>query len=220
MPDAPPVAPLPSLASGRVTFGSFNHWAKINEKVLSLWGKLLMQVTGSGLLLKDRALMSTDTRRRTLDILASEGVAEDRVRMLDRAPTHAQHLALYQQMDIALDPFPYHGTTTTCQALWMGLPVITLAGRTHVSRVGVSLLNRIGLCELVAQTPEQYTHIATQLAADLPWLNELRQGLRQRMAGSPLMNAPRFARNIESAYRQMWRKYCATATGTGFSEAN
>ena len=113
-------------------------------------------------------------------------------------------------MDIALDTFPYHGTTTTCEAMWMGVPVVSLAGQRHVSRVGVSLLNNVGLPELVANTPEEYVRIAVDLANDLPRLQELRSTLRQRMEQSPLMDAPRFARNVEAAYRQMWRKWCAT----------
>jgi predicted O-linked N-acetylglucosamine transferase (SPINDLY family) len=120
-------------------------------------------------------------------------------------------LALYRQVAIGLDPFPYHGTTTTCEALWMGVPVITLAGQTHVSRVGVSLLTNLGLPELIAQTPEEYVRMAVDLANDLPRLSHLRSTLRQRMEQSPLMDAPRFARHVEAAYRQMWRTWCAKA---------
>src|SRR5208282_4159051 len=108
-------------------------------------------------------------------------------------PEPGGHLALYNRVDIALDPFPYHGTTTTCEALWMGVPVITLAGQSHVSRVGVSLLSNVGLPELIAQTPEQYVSIARELAADLPGLGRLRRELRAMMRASILMDAPRFA---------------------------
>jgi len=116
---------------------------------------------------------------------------------------------------VALDTYPYHGTTTTCEALWMGIPVVSLAGRTHVSRVGVSLLSNVGLPELIAETPEQYVHIAADLAKDVPRLAELRRTLRGRMQASPLMDAPRFAAEVEAAYRQMWREWCARGANSG-----
>ena len=121
----------------------------------------------------------------------------------------AQHLALYGRVDIALDPFPYHGTTTTCEALWQGVPVVTLAGRTHAARVGVSLLTNVGLPELIAANTDDYIRIAASLATDLPRLSEWRATLREKMKASPLMNAPRFTRNVEHAYREMWRAWCA-----------
>ena len=111
--------------------------------------------------------------------------------------------------DIGLDPFPCNGGTTTCDALWMGVPVVTLAGRTAVGRGGVSILSNLGLPELIAQTPQQYIQIASDLPMDAARLGELRRTLRQRMRASPLMNAPRFARNVELAYRQMWRDWCS-----------
>ncbi|MGD0465031.1 MAG: hypothetical protein ABSB74_21315, partial [Tepidisphaeraceae bacterium] len=119
------------------------------------------------------------------------------------------HLELYHRVDLALDTYPYHGTTTTCEALWMGVPVVSLAGRTHASRVGVSLLSNVGLPEFIARTPQQYVQIATGLAGDLPRLAELRRTLRPRMQASPLMDAPRFARNVEAAYRRMWENWCS-----------
>ena len=117
---------------------------------------------------------------------------------------------LYGQIDVALDPFPYGGGTTTCDALWMGVPVVTLAGRTAVGRAGVSILSNLGLPELIAQTPEQYLSSARDLAADLPRLAQLRRELRPRMRDSILMDAPRFAAEMEAAYRQMWVNWCAT----------
>jgi predicted O-linked N-acetylglucosamine transferase (SPINDLY family) len=113
----------------------------------------------------------------------------------------------YGRIDIALDPFPWGGGITTCEALWMGVPVVSLVGRTAVGRGGASILANIGVPELVAQTPEQYVQIAAALARDLPRLAELRRTLRARMQASPLMDAPRFARNVEAAYRQMWRNW-------------
>ena len=118
---------------------------------------------------------------------------------------------MYDRVDIALDTFPYHGTTTTCEALWMGVPVLTLAGQRHASRVGVSLLTNAGLPELIADSPDQYIEIAAALASDLPRLRSLRATLRPRLQQSPLMDAPRFARNVESVYRQLWQKWCTDA---------
>jgi predicted O-linked N-acetylglucosamine transferase (SPINDLY family) len=134
------------------------------------------------------------------------------VELLCPTPSIASHLAAYRRVDIALDTFPYHGTTTTCEALWMGVPVVTRAGRTHASRVGVSLLTNVGLPEMIAADEDAYARIAVRLAADEARLAELRSGLRGRMAASPLTDAPRLARNVEAAYREMWRKWCATQT--------
>ena len=141
--------------------------------------------------------------------LIDHGIADDRIELVGKLPWN-QYVHLLQQLDIALDPFPYCGHTTSCDALWMGVPVVTLAGPTAVSRGGTSILSNLGLKELVALDPIQYVRIAVDLADDLPRLAELRETLRPRMQASPLMDAPRFARNIEAAYRQMWRNWCAT----------
>jgi predicted O-linked N-acetylglucosamine transferase (SPINDLY family) len=125
----------------------------------------------------------------------------------------AKHLARYAHVDIALDTFPYHGTTTTCEALWMGVPVVTLAGQTHVSRVGLSLLANVGLRELVATSREGYVRIAAELAANLPRLRNLRSGLRQRMTTSLLMDARSLAQAMEIAYRSLWRRHCSAVSG-------
>src|SRR5581483_4397893 len=118
-------------------------------------------------------------------------------------------LGVYRQIDVALDPFPYGGGPTTCDALWMGVPVVSLAGQTAVGRGGLSILSNLGLTDLVAHDSEQYVRIAVELANDLPRRSELRATLRDRMQVSPLMNAPRFARNVEAAYRSMWQRWCA-----------
>jgi predicted O-linked N-acetylglucosamine transferase (SPINDLY family) len=119
------------------------------------------------------------------------------------------YLAKHHEIDVALDPLPYCGGTTSCDALWMGVPVVTLAGETAVSRAGMTLLNQVGLAELVAHTPEEYLRIAAGLAGDPARLGHIRAGLRQRMTGSPLMDAARFARGFEAAFREMWRAWCA-----------
>ena len=120
-----------------------------------------------------------------------------------------RYFGIYERIDVALDPFPYGGGTTTCDALWMGVPVVSLAGQTAVGRGGLSILSNVGLPELVAADAEQYVRIAVELAHDLSRLSELRATLRDRMQASPLMDAPRFARNVEAAYREMWRRWCA-----------
>jgi predicted O-linked N-acetylglucosamine transferase (SPINDLY family) len=149
-----------------------------------------------------------DHRQRTLEVLQREGIAEDRVEFADPRPRRA-YLELYHRADIMLDPFPYGGHTTSLDALWMGVPVISLAGPQIVSRAGLSQLSNLGLPELVAFTEDEYVRIAAELAADLPRLTELRATLRSRMEASVLMDGGRFAREIEGVYRSMWRQWCA-----------
>ncbi len=209
-PEAAPEVPAPPAAtSGTITFGCFNAVPKITAEILGIWARILNAVPASRLLLKASGLRDGPACARILGILASSGVPAERVTLAPYAPTRAAHLALYGSVDIALDTFPYHGTTTTCEALWMGVPVITLAGKTHVSRVGVSLLTNAGLPELIAHTATDYARLATSLANDDACLSELRATLRGKMKASPLMDAPRFARNIEQAYREMWGTWCA-----------
>ena len=160
------------------------------------------------LLLKNPGFCDPSVQLRTRELLAKAGVARERVELLGRVPNVAEHLAQHGRVDIALDTFPYNGTTTTCDALWMGVPVVTLAGRTHAARVGVSLLSNVGLPELIAANADDYIRIAMHLAANTTRLAKLRATLRERMASSPLMDAPRFARNVEHAYREMWRAWC------------
>ncbi len=146
-------------------------------------------------------------RQRVWDMLQQGGIDPRRLKFTDKVPLQ-EYFAQHGQIDIGLDPFPFAGGTTTCDALWMGVPVVTLAGQTAVGRGGASILTNIGLPELIATTPQQYLQIAESVAGDLPRLAELRRTLRPRMQASPLMDAPRFARNVEAAYRQMWRNWC------------
>jgi predicted O-linked N-acetylglucosamine transferase (SPINDLY family) len=190
-----------------VTFGSFNNFAKLNEATLKLWTRILHATPGSRLLLKAQVLSVASVQHRVLQMMSEAGIDPGRLELLGWVPSSA-HLAQYGQVDVALDTFPYHGTTTTCESLWMGVPVVSLAGDAHVSRVGVSLLSNVGLPELIAQTPEQYVQIAAGLAKDLSCLAELRRTLRARMRASPLMDGARFARDVEAAYRRMWRDWC------------
>jgi predicted O-linked N-acetylglucosamine transferase (SPINDLY family) len=205
--DAPDIQPR---ENGPITFGCFNAFAKINFKLTAIWAELLNRVPKSRLLLKSAGAGENSVQRRLTSQFAEYGIPDDRIEMLGLVDRPRRHLELYHRVDVALDTHPYHGTTTTCEALWMGVPVVSLAGRTHVSRVGLSLLNCIGLPELIAHSAEEYVSIAAGLARDLPRLAELRRTLRSRMRVSLLMDAPRFTRNIEAAYRGMWRTWCQT----------
>jgi predicted O-linked N-acetylglucosamine transferase (SPINDLY family) len=195
-----------------VTFGCFNNFAKVTEPMLMVWAQILKAVPGSRLLLKAAGLDLPDVQQRVRKIFQAQGISLDRLELMARVKSEADHLALHNQIAIALDPFPYHGTSTTHDAFWMGVPVITLAGQTHVSRVGVSLLTNLGLVDLIAQSPQEYIRIAAELAQDLPRLHNLRSTLRQRLEQSPLMDFPKFAQNIEAAYHQMWRTWCAQSS--------
>ena len=206
-PQVPPVAPPPAQANGVVTFGCLNDFAKVTPDTLKTWSAILRSVPGSRLVIhcKEGA-----HRRTVLDLLARENIEEQRLSFLGFLPIE-KYFAAYHQLDIALDSFPYAGGTTTCDALWMGVPVVTLAGQTGVARGGLSILSNIGLPDLIATTLDQYIQIATTLAADLPRLSALRTSLRPRIQASPLMNAPQFARDVESIYRQIWQTWCASA---------
>lgn len=210
VPEAPEVASLPALETGTVTFGSFNTLPKVNEKVVALWAEVLRNVPHSRLFIKSPPLTDPVTAERYFGLFESHGIGRDRVELIGHTATQAAHLELYKRMDIALDPFPYNGTTTTCEALWMGVPVITLAGERHAGRVGVSLLNALGHPEWIAQTPEQYLAIATKLALDVQGLANARRDLREHMAASPLCDGKSFAVKVDAAYREMWRKWCAS----------
>ena len=190
-----------------IVFGSFNNIAKVNTFVLNQWAAILKRVPNSRLLLKASSLSSPFVQDRLRKALQAANVSPDRLDLRDATATPPEHLATYNQIDIALDTFPYTGVTTTCEALWMGVPVVTLAGQTHVTRVGTSLLTNLGLPELIAPNPDQFIQIATALALDRPRLRELHSTLRRRMEGSPLMDASSFARNVETAYHEIWQRW-------------
>jgi predicted O-linked N-acetylglucosamine transferase (SPINDLY family) len=198
------VDPLPASQRGFVTFGSLNNFCKASEPALAAWITLLRNVPNSQLLLH---ALEGSHRQRLRDRLEREGIDPTRVRFASFMPTQ-QYFDLYRLIDIALDTFPYGGGTTTCDALWMGVPTISLAGKTGVGRGGLSILSNIGLSELVADSEQTYVQLASGLASDVARLSQLRSTLRQRMQRSSLMDAPRFARNVEAAYRQMWQTWC------------
>ena len=208
--EAPTIETLPAEKVGFVTFGSFNNPAKVNEEVISLWGEVLKSVPGSRLLLKYKNWYGQESlHNNVVEKFAACGVDQDRIIFATTPDTLAEHLGRYGEVDIALDPFPFNGATTTFQALWMGVPVITLAGETFISRAAGSILHHAGLGDLAVDTPEAYVACARDLAGDLERLRTLRANLRERMAASPLCNAANYARSVETAYRDMWRKWCA-----------
>ena len=205
---SPSVGPLPALTTPGITFGSFNNFGKISSATLDMWAEILRQTPGSRLVLKNVAMRSPAAMRQAQQQFANRGITGDQLQLLSPDQALIDHLNQYNRIDISLDTFPYHGTTTTCEALWMGVPSITLAGPHHASRPGVSLLSNVGLGDLVATTPQEYVATAVNLAGDLPRLAEIRAGLRQRMLESPLMDGPSFARDMEACYRQAWRTWC------------
>lgn len=207
----PPVAPAPHRANGYVTFGSFNNLAKVTPRVVAAWADILSRTPRSRLLLKCRPFSDEATRAQYMNAFVEAGISADRILLRGWTNATEDHLAAYAELDVALDTFPYAGTTTTCEALWMGVPVITLSGDRHAARVGESLLTRLDLNDLVARDVEAYVAKAVALAGDGRRLDELRADLRGRMERSPLMNATAFAASMEQAYRSMWHTWCARA---------
>jgi predicted O-linked N-acetylglucosamine transferase (SPINDLY family) len=207
--DSPAVNELPALRQGYITFGSLNNTIKLSPRLLTLWAKVLDAVPNSKLLLKPSNLSLNDpaTQQAWIAMFRQLGIAPERLLWEGFTPTTA-YLNSYHQIDIALDSFPFNGATTTCAALWMGVPVVTLVGEKHASRMGLSILSAVGLTELIAYTPEEFVKICVTLANDVEWLQSLRQGMRERLLSSSLLDASSFTRNLEAVYRQMWEKWC------------
>jgi predicted O-linked N-acetylglucosamine transferase (SPINDLY family) len=196
---------LPSRAdASHVTFASFNNLAKINDHVLDLWARIVHGTPGARLMLKALDLRDPESRNRLRAALRARGIEDERIEVLPATPTLAAHYATFAQIDVALDPFPYNGTTTTCDALWMGVPVVALRGDRHCGRVSASLLSALALDNLIADTADAYVSIATELARDEARRRTLRSELRERMRQSPLMDAAGLARAIEQVYRDAW----------------
>jgi len=208
--DAPAVGTLPLSERGHVTFASMNNFCKVSPDALALWAKILGRIEGSRLLMH---APQGRHREAVLQVFAGHGVSGDRIEFFSKL-TVAEYFAKYSQADLALDPFPYAGGTTTCDALWMGVPVVTFAGRTAVGRGGVSILTSAGMPEWIATTPAEYLAIAVALASDAQRLSTIRSSLRERMMSSPLMDAAAFTQGIEHAYRTMWQRWCETPTQT------
>jgi predicted O-linked N-acetylglucosamine transferase (SPINDLY family) len=198
---------LPARQREHVTFGSFNNIAKVTPEVVTLWAEVARQVPGSRLLLVSPGLNSSTAQKRIRDAFAAAGAdpAQLDIRGTLMRP---DLLAAYNTVDVALDPFPYSGGLTTLEALWMGVPVVTCPGATFASRHALSHLSNLGLTETVAQDHRDYVAIATRLAHDLDHLAELRAGLRERMARSPLCDGPRFSRHLMPILRDVWQRWC------------
>jgi predicted O-linked N-acetylglucosamine transferase (SPINDLY family) len=202
--EAPPAGTSPFKKNGVITFGCLNNFSKVTQPALDAWRRLLNNVPDSRLILH---CGEGSHRRRIIANFEAAGIPSDRIQFVQRLPVDA-YFGQWNQIDIALDPFPYGGGTTTCDALWMGVPLVSLAGQTAVSRGGSSILSTIGLGELVSGDIDQYVEIASVLAMDPERLAEMRSGLRQRMQSSPLMDAPAFTRDVEHAFRTMWHTWC------------
>jgi predicted O-linked N-acetylglucosamine transferase (SPINDLY family) len=196
--------PASDRQPGPLTFGCLNNFAKVTDATLGLWARLLERVPEARLVIYARAEWH---RNRVRAALQNRGLSEDRLEFLGWQSLE-DYLEAYRRIDVALDPMPYTGGTTTCDALWMGVPVVTLAGRTAVSRGGASLLSNVGLPELVARSEDEYLDIAAELIRDADRLAALRGSLRARLEASPVMDAPAFVGALEAAYGTMWRRWC------------
>lgn len=205
--DSPPVNDLPARQHGYVTFDSFNSTAKLNDATLVRWAKVLQAIPDSRLTLMTKSLQDPILRQTLQHQLARLGISSERLTM-GYASSPEETLTAYHQIDIGLDTYPFNGATTTCQALWMGVPVVTLVGTTPAARAGLSLLSTVGLTELIAYTPEDYVKICIQRANDLDYLQPLRATLRERMQSSPLLDGVSFTRHLEVVYRQRWERWC------------
>ena len=199
------VSGLPAQTRGAVTFGSFNNYAKVGPRVVALWASVLEAVPGARLVMI--TVPAGEAQASLWQRFEALGVARERVVLHDRLDRQG-YVSLFGEVDVALDPFPCNGGTTTCDALWMGLPVVALRGETFLSRASLSVLSASGLAEFAAADEAGYVALCRSLAGDLPALAALRAGLRARLANSPLLDAPGFARDIEAAYRELWRQWC------------
>ncbi|HWY88356.1 MAG TPA: tetratricopeptide repeat protein [Gemmataceae bacterium] len=204
----PAVNALPADKNGYLTFGCLNNFCKVNDFTLGLWAKAMRAVRSSHLVL---LAPEGRPRGRVLHVLKQEGIAPDRIRFVARQPRLA-YLEMYHQIDVGLDTLPYNGHTTSLDSTWMGVPVVTMVGQTVVGRAGACQLHNLGLRELAAATPEEFRDNVLMLAGDLQRLRILRATLRERMVNSPLMDAPRFVRHLEAAFRNMWRQWCIEAS--------
>lgn len=205
---APEVADPPILRRGHITFGCFNNLTKINPDVINLWARVLKAVPGSRLLLNWTTLADPDERQRIEALWKACDIPSDRLELTKGAESHAGVLGEYAGIDVALDPFPFSGCLTTCEVLWMGVPLVTLPNTRPASRQTLGFLSMLGRTEWVAKDPEDYIRIAADLAGDAERLSALRQQQRVRVAASPMCDAPRFARNLEAALRDMWGRWC------------
>lgn len=202
-----PGAP-PSLERGFITFGSFNNIAKATPASIGLWARVLLAVPGARLLIKDNGLGGRSLRERIVAQFGALGIDAGRLELRTWEQSTAAHLSVYAEVDIALDTWPYNGATTTCEALWMGVPVVTLAGDRSESRMGASILTAAGCEDWVAESADEYVAIAARLAAVPTTLRLARAEMREKLRNSALLDAKRFTRDLEAAYRWMWQEWC------------
>ncbi|MEO5374601.1 MAG: tetratricopeptide repeat protein [Alphaproteobacteria bacterium] len=205
--EAPPVGPLPALSAGHVTFGCLNRLAKVSPAALALWARVLSRVPESRLVIKDTQLNDPDQRRRLLDAMTGLGIAAGRLELLG-GTGRAEHLAVHGRVDIALDTLPQTGGVTSLEALWQGVPVVTLEGTTPAARTCAAVNAALGLEAFIAADEAAYVDLAVTHAADLSRLASLRAGLRQRLEDSPVGNPALYTRAVESVYRDLWRRWC------------
>lgn len=206
-----PTEPPPAQKSGHITFGSLNNFAKVGPGVQRAWRSILQAVPNSRLIISTK---QGSHRQSLLDVMQEGGVETSRIVFVDRTGLDG-YFKLYNSIDICLDPFPFNGGTTSCDSLWMGVPFVTLRGRTAVGRAGASLLSNVGLSDWITNSEEQYVSRAVRAAGEVNHLAQVRAALRNRMTNSPLMNGPRFALNVESAYRTAWGRWCDQNRTTG-----
>jgi predicted O-linked N-acetylglucosamine transferase (SPINDLY family) len=204
--ESPAVGPLPALANGYITFGCFNNFRKVSPATIAVWTRLLHEMPTARLLLKSQGLGNPQTAARLRDQFA--GISAERIELLGAGLPKELHMGLYNRVDLSLDPFPYNGTTTTCDSLWMGVPVVTLTGKTHVARVGLSLVSHAGFPDWAVKTADAYVAKCRELTGDLPNLARLRAGLREQMRLSPICDATQFIDHLEAAFREMWIRWC------------
>lgn len=206
--EAPEVSPLPAAGRGALCFGSFNNLSKITPDVVAAWCRVLRGVPGSTLLLKNRFVHEARSRDRLLAMFGAGGVEPSRIEIAPYTANTREHLGLYSRVDIQLDTFPYNGTTTTCESFWQGVPVVTLEGRVHAARVGMSLCAAVGLGDWVGRSVDEYVEIARRMGGDIGALGRLRTGLRERLRASELMDERRFGEQVTGAMRVAWRGWC------------
>jgi predicted O-linked N-acetylglucosamine transferase (SPINDLY family) len=204
---SPPVGGLPLEREGRVTFASLNHIHKLTDDAFRVWARILARVPNARLVVLAYTPGVLENRVRAL--MAGEGIDPARIEVVGKRPRY-DYLQMHDYLDIALDTFPFNGHTTVCDALWMGVPSIMMEGQSYASRFGGSTLLGVGLGDLIARSSDEYVDKAVALAEDPARLAELRATLRERLLASPLVDAAKFTRGLEAAYRQMWHAWCAS----------
>jgi len=208
VPYAPEVAPLPGAGRDAFTFGSFNRYDKLGPELVACWAEILRRVPESRLVIKNSAIAIPHARDELSRGFASRGIAPERIELRTRSP-HAAMLAEYGDIDLGLDTFPYNGGLTTCEALWMGVPMVAIEEARMISRQTSSMLRLVGLEDFIATTRDEYVALAVQWSQEREKLAAVRASLRERMRASPLCDGVRFTHNLETALRAVWRRYCA-----------